>query len=274
MIEPVSGIKKLVFKVIEGLSDAETVQFALILNYPHTIGNGTVVSELVRYYDIEANMIADLTLGLNQRVDIDAELYKIVNTVQPIQLANGLYAKLLENVQVGINKGNIATNVTDIGTNITDIGTNVTNIGTNGTDIDVIEEGSLPVGAITMYSGNGTNLGTKWKICDGTNGTPDLRDKFVRGSTIVNIGNTGGSDDAVVVSHLHGQPSHTHRYRPNGGGGTTAFEDNNTQSTSSYTSGNNAIEPAGGHNVFSTGVSGTGKNLPTYYSLAYIMKIA
>ena len=40
----------------------------------------------------------------------------------------------------------------------------------------------MPIGAIIMWSGLGTEIPTGWQICDGTNGTPDLRNRFVVGA--------------------------------------------------------------------------------------------
>jgi hypothetical protein len=47
-----------------------------------------------------------------------------------------------------------------------------------------------------------------WAVCNGTNGTPDLTNKFVRGSDTANVGKTGGADEVKLdKSHL---PNHTH----------------------------------------------------------------
>jgi hypothetical protein len=35
------------------------------------------------------------------------------------------------------------------------------------------------VGVISMWSGELSELSSTWQLCDGTNGTPDLRDKFM-----------------------------------------------------------------------------------------------
>src|SRR5262245_14075787 len=41
----------------------------------------------------------------------------------------------------------------------------------------------LPSGVIVMWSGTIATIPSGWFLCDGTNGTPDLRDKFVVGAT-------------------------------------------------------------------------------------------
>jgi hypothetical protein len=62
--------------------------------------------------------------------------------------------------------------------------------------------GSVPIGGIVMWSG--AVAPTNWRICDGTNGTPDLRGKFIIGvSSTHALATAGGSEDAVVVAHTH-----------------------------------------------------------------------
>ena len=133
---------------------------------------------------------------------------------------------------------------------------------------------TLPTGMILLWSGSIGSIPSGYVICDGTNSTPDLRDRFViaAGSTYA-VGATGGSADAIVVSHTHTatvtDPGHAH----------------NIGSTSSVVSGNfgagtgSANAPLSATAVTgisitnqSTGTSGTNANLPPYYALAYIMK--
>lgn len=53
---------------------------------------------------------------------------------------------------------------------------------------------TIPIGTIVIWSGTLGTIPTGFRRCDGTNGTPDLRDKFVvgAGSTYA-VGATGGS---------------------------------------------------------------------------------
>ena len=66
------------------------------------------------------------------------------------------------------------------------------------------------VGKIEMFYGTLDSTGkhplvknvkkTNWQVCDGTNGTPDLRGKFVRGvSSSIALGTTGGSAESETV---------------------------------------------------------------------------
>jgi len=59
-----------------------------------------------------------------------------------------------------------------------------------------------PIGMIVMWSG--TVVPTNWQICDGTNGTPDLRGRFIWGKSPSNTLNSiGGTADSVIVQHTH-----------------------------------------------------------------------
>lgn len=137
-------------------------------------------------------------------------------------------------------------------------------------------------GMIMLWSGSIGSVPAGWALCNGSNGTPDLRDRFVvaAGSTYA-VGATGGSADAIVVSHTHTatsvvtDPGHTHGvnyfYNFTGGGIGVNFL-TNTPVTGTF----NIPTASTGITVATTnttaGTSGTGANLPPYYALAYIMK--
>lgn len=50
------------------------------------------------------------------------------------------------------------------------------------TNISLISKNSLPKGSIIMFN-SAENIPDKWQICDGTNGTPNLIDKFIKAGT-------------------------------------------------------------------------------------------
>lgn len=156
----------------------------------------------------------------------------------------------------------------------------------------LIANAIVPVGGIILWTGG--TLPDSWKLCDGTSGTPDLRDKFIIGSSSTHIlGSTGGSADAINVAHTHTVPDHTHTLTDPGhqhtitvdgtnengntdpfgtGGGTIEVNDFSFSTNSSTTgiSANNAT----GLVTASSGASGTNANLPPFYALAYIMRVA
>ncbi|NOR57119.1 MAG: hypothetical protein GQ474_01180 [Sulfurimonas sp.] len=69
----------------------------------------------------------------------------------------------------------------------------------------------VPQGGVIMWSGAIANIPPQWALCDGTNGTPNLVGRFIFGTNVeLDIGNMGGSKDAIAVAHTHTQNSHTH----------------------------------------------------------------
>ena len=133
----------------------------------------------------------------------------------------------------------------------------------------------VPAGGIIMWSGSTGSIPSGWALCDGNNGTPDLRNRFVVGAgSSYSVNATGGSKDAVVVSHTHGITdnghSHTLEYTNGDSGDGRSSESGNGGLAGSHTTSTQTT----GITINSQGVSGTDKNLPPYLSLAYIMKLA
>jgi hypothetical protein len=139
---------------------------------------------------------------------------------------------------------------------------------------------TIPTGMISLWYGSIGSVPLGWYLCDGTNGTPDLRDKFVVGAgSTYSVAATGGAADAIVVSHNHTatsvvtDPGHNHLAFSYSGGGIgvgtqqTNIANNQGQNTSTATTGITVATT----NV-AAGVSGTNANLPPYYALAYVMK--
>jgi hypothetical protein len=136
----------------------------------------------------------------------------------------------------------------------------------------------IPSGIISLWSGSVASIPSGWLLCNGSNGTPDLRDRFVVGAgSAYAVAATGGTADAIVVNHTHTassavtDPGHRHQYPTNNGStfgsnylGDRAFGDAFTSTVST------GITVA--TTVTATGSSGTNQNLPPYYALAYIMK--
>jgi hypothetical protein len=146
----------------------------------------------------------------------------------------------------------------------------------------------IPTGVITMWSGAISAIPTGWVICDGTNSTPNLTDRFVihadadSGGTN-DVGDTGGSHTAtplgsVGTSGAHTlstseMPSHTHSYTYKNTGancdvtiGSVRPKDTTTGTTGSTGSGGSHTHTGGTFTGSSTTVT------PKYYALAYIMK--
>jgi hypothetical protein len=138
---------------------------------------------------------------------------------------------------------------------------------------------AFPSGGIIIWSGSAAAIPTGWVLCNGSNSTPDLRDKFVigAGSTYA-VGDTGGSANAIVVAHTHTatstvtDPGHTHLAdqpfaASTGANGGSSFGQGSNRATGSAVTGITVATTNA-----STGSSGTNANLPPYYALCYIMK--
>lgn len=171
---------------------------------------------------------------------------------------------------------------------------------------------AIPIGCIIMWSGTIASIPSGWRLCDGTNNTPNLRDKFVIGAstdssakaqtTITGVATqTGGSKDSGVVSHTHSASTtgstssdtdswsagiRTERAELYANGGITqqAYDGTMLRGTANdYNSNINAVTLAHTYThshtitvnttINSTGDSGTNANLPPYYALAFIMKV-
>jgi len=138
----------------------------------------------------------------------------------------------------------------------------------------------IPAGGIFLWSGSIGSIPAGYVLCNGSNGTPDLRDRFVvgAGSTYA-VDGTGGSANAIVVSHTHTatvtDPGHFHLITNNGS--QAIGQVGSTVTTSNFSSGGPNVTSetvTTGISVTnaSTGTSGTNANLPPYYALCYIMK--
>lgn len=69
----------------------------------------------------------------------------------------------------------------------------------------------VPIGAITAYWGEIGDIPANWFICDGTNGTPDLRDKFIVGAGVTfSVGTSGGTSTHTHTVTASSSGAHTH----------------------------------------------------------------
>jgi hypothetical protein len=150
-------------------------------------------------------------------------------------------------------------------------------------------------GMIMMWSGTIATIPTGWVLCNGSNGTPDLRNRFVIGAHSDSAGvaystvtgsntQTGGTKDAINVSHTHtatssvSDPGHVHP--PLSPATSFGGSPNNSQglrgdvaqSTNMATTGSAVTGITVSTSLSTEGSSGTNQNLPPYYALAFIMK--
>ena len=166
-----------------------------------------------------------------------------------------------------------------------------------------VDDAGVPVGTIVMWSGaldgngaplvGGTTSDTNWQLCDGTNGTPDLRNRFVVGSgATYSTGNTGGTNsvaltESQIPSHNHTLTAssssagpHSHAYLDKHTGTDSAGSGtNNVGSNTDFIDVTRTTSNVGAHThaisgtIASTGGDGSHENRPPYYAVAFIMRI-
>ena len=150
-----------------------------------------------------------------------------------------------------------------------------------------------------MWSGSVVNVPLAWHICDGSNGTPDLRDRFIVGAgSSYTVGNSGGENAVTLTTNQI--PSHTHSGKANinaghkflstTGGSFYAFMAYSSNMSSWDTdpnyssgamllnykdnySGDLSLNISGNITTGASGGSQSHENRPPYYALAFIMKL-
>lgn len=114
-------------------------------------------------------------------------------------------------------------------------GTSGTKEKANKEDLDshLADNIHVPKGLISMWYGLLTNIPDGWTLCDGQNGTPDLRDRFIVGAgNEYEIGDIGGEKEVTLTEEQI--PNHRH------GSGTLSASSAGSHSHSSGTLSTNS----------------------------------
>ena len=142
---------------------------------------------------------------------------------------------------------------------------------------------TIPAGMISLWYGSLGSIPVGWYLCDGTNGTPDLRDRFViaAGSSYA-VGATGGTATNTLTTnelpaHTHTatvtDPGHSHTFSP-----AIAAQNTNATSGSIYYGGTGTVSSTNSATTCisvansTTGSGAAFTNIPPDYALAYVMK--
>lgn len=151
-------------------------------------------------------------------------------------------------------------------------------------------QSSLPVGSIIPWYGQLANIPNGFVLCNGSNGTPDLRNRFIvgAGSTYA-LGAVGGADSVTLTNTQVGSHYHATGYHNNNNTGrwlSTAGTTKNYSladgTTGAFWNGSGgggySGQSTGSLNLItslavSTAASSAHENRPPYYALYYIMKI-
>lgn len=112
---------------------------------------------------------------------------------------------------------------------------------------------SFPLGCILWWSGSIASIPNHFGLCDGTNGTPNMLDRFVVAGKAGTIDDTGGS-----TTHDHDLISDDdwHRIQPG----------------NEFVGGADLRDPPTDH-VVVTGTTDPESTLPVYYASCYIMRV-
>lgn len=168
----------------------------------------------------------------------------------------------------------------------------------------------LPTGIISMWSGSVGSIPAGWQICDGTNGTPNLYDRFIVGAgSAYAVGSSGGVETVTlslsqIPGHQHSgttnaeNAAHTHSGSTSTDGlhghaivvtagnstGPNAATSNGAQVSTAvtepeglhghtFTTGNESAPHAHDYTTSFAGGGGAHENRPPYFALCYIMKL-
>jgi len=127
-----------------------------------------------------------------------------------------------------------------------------------------IDQNQTPAGSILLWYDTSGNVPSGWHACDGTNGTPDLRNVMVMGAgSTYAQGTTGG--EATHTLSIAELPVHNHWLETKSMGSTTG-----NRSVSLF---GDVPESAVVKATENTGSGDAHNNLPPYYALFYIMKL-
>ena len=228
-----------------------------------------------------------LTAGAAAEVGVSAATVNADHFITMVDTASGN-----ENVRVDTDlKYNPVTNTLT-----------ATNFAGNGANLTGIV--GVPSGCILLWSGAENVIPSGFVLCDGTNSTPDLRDRFVVGAgSGYSPGNSGGNSSVTLsTSQL---PSHNHSVSVSGTTSTKSLTGDITKISECYNvagaatgvftkkgtgnspvTGSSSNSPTAGvdfdashdHTFSASGTSGNEgsgsaiENRPPYYALCYIMK--
>ncbi|WP_136525969.1 hypothetical protein [Geomonas ferrireducens] len=158
----------------------------------------------------------------------------------------------------------------------------------------------VPKGGVIMWSGAVTAIPDGWALCDGTNGTPDLKDRFIVGAGKGYVTGATGGETAHILTigempnhnhsgatgndspdHIHYDAGHTHiQNKFDSSGGVTQVGGGSGSGTNiTNTSTQPGFASIGGastrhtHMISAEGGGAPHNNLPPYYALAFIMKL-
>jgi microcystin-dependent protein len=245
----------------EDIPDGKTINWNNIINTPTTLDGYGIVDAATKYH---THKVADIT-------DFPTSMK-----------ANGGNADTVGNHAPGTSAGNVL--VLD---------------GNGQIPLSVLPtEGLFHRGMIMDWYGQSNQVPSGWHICDGTNGTPDLRDKFIisaggkysflatGGEEAVTLDinkipnhdhwtDDGGNHRHYTCDFIHGMGWPIHSQDENNPGGVRLHASDDWTNRWGSDWGDSFTSWAGNHNhhVRATGGGQAHNNMPPYIALFKIMKL-
>jgi len=212
-----------------------------------------------------------LTAGAAAEVGVSAATVNADHFVTMVDTASGN-----ENIRVDTDlKYNPVTNTLT-----------ATNFAGSGTGLTGIE--AFVTGMIILWSGAANAIPSGFVLCNGSNSTPDLRNRFVVGAgDSYSVNNTGGSQEVTLStsqlpSHNHSasssvnDPGHFHSYIDQyvviNNGYRPWPANNNDCAQRNINTGSQTTGISVSTTIGNTGSGSAIENRPPYYALCYIMK--
>ena len=138
--------------------------------------------------------------------------------------------------------------------------------------------GTFPVGGIVIWRGSVDSIPDGWKLCNGQNGTPDLRDRFIAGAGGEYAVGAKGGEKTHALS-MDEMPSHRHEWV--GDDALAGIEPGASEAIRVTTTRYDAesklsSDPSWASHVYATSSVGGGgghENRPPYYALCFIMRV-
>ena len=260
-------------------------------NYVLQVGNPSSGDITAAGASKAAIVIGDPIPAISTHMELDSNEIMVKNTSN----SGGVLTLQKDGGTVKIRTSAAATTATVLTANGSINASGTGKIRENGNDL-------LPTGVVVMWAGAVTSIPAGWALCDGSNGTPDLRERFIVGAGGVNTTNpvaggagytkgaTGGENTHTLTNSE--MPAHSHGGSVNGGAHTHTFTDkydshackngvfssssgcfmtldSDATTVSTTTSGDGAHT----HTINSDGGGTAHENRPPFYALAYIMKL-
>ena len=170
----------------------------------------------------------------------------------------------IKSIAVDPVNGNLMVTLND--TNDTQI--NAGNVkGVKGEDCK-----NIPQGIIVAWAGTKDNIPEGWVICDGNQGTPNLKSRFIIGSNSSNYkpGTIGG--EMTHTLQLKEIPNHKHKTPNMNNVKVDRVEANTNTLEEAVLSNDNSVNDNTGDIINYSGETKPHNNMPPYFALLFIMK--